>query len=74
MDILSFSVVALASFLAAGLTMYSGFGLGTLMLPVFALFFPVEMAVVATALVHLSLIHISEPTRQLMSSRMPSSA
>lgn len=32
--------------------MYSGFGLGTLMLPVFALFFPVEMAVVATALVH----------------------
>jgi uncharacterized membrane protein YfcA len=52
MDILSFSVVALASFLAAGLTMYSGFGLGTLMLPVFALFFPVEIAVVATALVH----------------------
>lgn len=32
--------------------MYSGFGLGTLMLPVFALFLPVEMAVVATALVH----------------------
>lgn len=32
--------------------MYSGFGLGTLMLPVFALFFPVEVAVVATALVH----------------------
>jgi uncharacterized membrane protein YfcA len=32
--------------------MYSGFGLGTLMLPVFALFFPVELAVVATALVH----------------------
>jgi uncharacterized membrane protein YfcA len=45
-------VVAASSFLAAGLTMYSGFGLGTLMLPVFALFFPVEMAVVATALVH----------------------
>lgn len=45
-------LVALASFLAAGLTMYSGFGLGTLMLPVFALFFPVEIAVVATALVH----------------------
>ena len=45
-------MVALAAFVAAGLTMYSGFGLGTLMLPVFALFFPVEMAVVATALVH----------------------
>ena len=47
-----FVTVALAAFLAAGLTMYSGFGLGTLMLPVFALFLPVEMAVVATALVH----------------------
>lgn len=52
MDDISYLVVAAASFLAAGLTMYSGFGLGTLMLPVFALFFPVEMAVVATALVH----------------------
>jgi len=45
-------MVAVAALLAAGLTMYSGFGLGTLMLPVFALFLPVEMAVVATALVH----------------------
>jgi len=52
LDILSHLVVALSAFLAAGLTMYSGFGLGTLMLPVFALFLPVEMAVVATALVH----------------------
>jgi uncharacterized membrane protein YfcA len=52
MDLLSFLIVGLAAFFAAGLTMYSGFGLGTLMLPVFALFFPVEMAVVATALVH----------------------
>lgn len=45
-------LVALAAFFSAGLTMYSGFGLGTLMLPVFALLFPVEIAVVATALVH----------------------
>ena len=45
-------LVGLAAFVAAGLTMYSGFGLGTLMLPVFSLFFPVEIAVVATALVH----------------------
>ena len=44
--------VALAAFFAAGLTLYSGFGLGTLLLPVFALFFPAEMAVVATAMVH----------------------
>jgi uncharacterized membrane protein YfcA len=47
-----FITVGLAAFFAAGLTLYSGFGLGTLMLPVFTLFFPVEIAVVATALVH----------------------
>jgi len=52
MELLDFLIVGLAAFFAAGLTMYSGFGLGTLMLQVFALFFPVEMAVVATALVH----------------------
>ncbi len=45
-------VIALTAFITAGMTLYSGFGLGTLLLPVFALFFPVEMAVVATALVH----------------------
>lgn len=48
----AYIAVSLAAFLAAGLTMYSGFGLGTLLLPVFALFFPAEMAVVSTALVH----------------------
>jgi hypothetical protein len=52
LDWLSHLIVAVSAFLAAGLTMYSGFGLGTLMLPVFALFLPIEMAVVATALVH----------------------
>jgi uncharacterized membrane protein YfcA len=51
-ELLNFVLVAVAAAFAAGLTMYSGFGLGTLMLPVFALFFPVEMAGVATALVH----------------------
>ena len=45
-------IVSVAALVAAGLTLYSGFGLGTLLLPVFALFFPAEMAVVATALVH----------------------
>ncbi|MEJ8566982.1 TSUP family transporter [Elongatibacter sediminis] len=48
----SFVAVSAAALLAAGLTLYSGFGLGTLLLPVFALFFPVEIAIVATALVH----------------------
>ena len=41
-------LVALTAAFAAFLTLYSGFGLGTLLLPVFALFFPVEVAVAAT--------------------------
>ena len=48
----AYIAVSLAALFAAGLTLYSGFGLGTLLLPVFALFFPAEMAVVATAMVH----------------------
>jgi len=48
----AYFVVAFTAFFVAGLTLYSGFGLGTLLLPVFALFFPAEMAVVATAMVH----------------------
>ena len=45
-------VVGLAAFGVAGLTLFSGFGLGTLLMPVFALFFPVEVAVGSTAVVH----------------------
>lgn len=44
--------VGLAAFVVSGLTLYSGFGLGTLLMPVFAIFFPVEVAVAATAVVH----------------------
>jgi uncharacterized protein len=49
---MSVAVVATVAFLASGLTFFSGFGLGTLLLPVFALFFPVEQAVALTAVVH----------------------
>jgi hypothetical protein len=34
------------------LTLFSGFGLGTLLTPVFAIFFPVELAIAMTAVVH----------------------
>ncbi len=47
-------IVCLAALLASGLTLFSGFGLGTLLTPVFALFFPVTTAVAMTALVHLA--------------------
>ena len=50
MDILVVCIVAL---LASGLTFFSGFGLGTLLLPAFALFMPVEQAIAMTAVVHL---------------------
>lgn len=45
-------VICVVAFLASGLTFFSGFGLGTLLLPAFALFFPVEQAVALTAVVH----------------------
>lgn len=48
----AYLVVCAAALFASGLTLYSGFGLGTLLLPVYALFFPVEVAVAATAIVH----------------------
>lgn len=44
--------VGITALLASGLTLFAGFGLGTLLLPVFALFFPAEVAVAATAIVH----------------------
>jgi uncharacterized protein len=49
---MTYAVVYAVAFLASGLTFFSGFGLGTLLLPAFALFFPVEQAVFMTAVVH----------------------
>ncbi len=48
-DILILSIAAFGSSL---LTFYSGFGLGTIMLPVFLLYFPAETAVGLTAVIH----------------------
>lgn len=45
-------IICLAAFLASGLTLFSGFGLGTLLLPVMVLFFPVDLAIALTAVVH----------------------
>lgn len=47
-------LVGLVACLASALTLFSGFGLGTLLLPAFAVFFPMETAVAMTALVHLA--------------------
>ena len=50
---LEFILIPLIALLASALTLFSGFGLGTLLLPVFAIFFPIDLAVAMTAVVHL---------------------
>lgn len=45
-------LIAIAAFIASLLTFFSGFGLGTLMLPVFCVFYPIDIAILLTALVH----------------------
>ncbi len=49
---MEYVLVASCALFVSGLTLFSGFGLGTLLMPVFALFFSVETAVAATAVVH----------------------
>lgn len=44
--------IAIVCLLGSFATFFSGFGLGTILLPVFTLYFPVELAILATALVH----------------------
>jgi uncharacterized protein len=51
---MEYFVVCLVAFGVSGLTLFSGFGLGTMLMPAFALFFPVPVAVAATAVVHLA--------------------
>lgn len=46
-------VVIIASAAASLITLFSGFGLGTILTPVFALFFPIEIAIAFTGVVHL---------------------
>lgn len=50
---MDFALVGFVAFLASGLTFFSGFGLGTLLLPAFALFFTAPVALAATGVVHL---------------------
>jgi uncharacterized protein len=46
------ALICIVAFIGSGLTFFSGFGLGTILLPAFALFFPVQVAVGLTAVVH----------------------
>jgi hypothetical protein len=46
-------ILLVTAFGASFLTFFSGFGLGTLLVPVMAMFFPVEVAIAMTAIIHL---------------------
>lgn len=51
---MEFVIVCLAALAASTLTLFSGFGLGTLLMPVVAIFFPLDLAIAMTAVVHLA--------------------
>ena len=45
-------LICIVAFAASAMTFLSGFGLCTLLLPAFAFFYPIELAVASTAIVH----------------------
>jgi uncharacterized membrane protein YfcA len=49
---MEYLIICIAALLGSGLTLFSGFGLGTILVPVFAIFFPIEIAIALTAIVH----------------------
>ena len=49
---MDYFIICLVAFLTSILTFFSGFGLGTILMPVFALFFPIELAIALTGVVH----------------------
>ena len=51
---MEYVIISIVALLVSGMTFFSGFGLGTLLMPAFALFFPLEVAIAATAIVHLA--------------------
>lgn len=49
---MDYFTICLAALFGSALTLFSGFGLGTILVPVFAIFFPIEIAIALTAIVH----------------------
>ena len=49
---MDYIIICLAALIGSALTLFSGFGLGTILVPVFAIFFPIEIAIALTAIVH----------------------
>jgi len=51
---MEYLIVCVVAIFVSAVTLFSGFGLGTVLMPAFALFFPVPIAIAATAVVHLA--------------------
>src|SRR4051812_42351353 len=49
---MEYLIICIVALLASTMTFFSGFGLGTILSPVFAIFFPIEVAIALTAIVH----------------------
>ncbi len=49
---MKYLLICFTALFTSGLTLFSGFGLGTLLMPAFAIFFPLPVAVGLTAIVH----------------------
>jgi len=49
---MEYFIIGLVSLLTSILTFFSGFGVGTILTPVFVIFFPIEIAIAMTAIVH----------------------
>ncbi|MCE9540341.1 MAG: sulfite exporter TauE/SafE family protein [Bacteroidetes bacterium] len=49
---MEYFLICIAALIGSGLTLFSGFGLGTILVPVFAIFFSIEIAISLTAIVH----------------------
>lgn len=51
---MEYIVISITALVVSILALFSGFGLGTVLMPAFALFFPIPVAIAATAVVHLA--------------------
>ena len=49
---MDYFIICIVALIGSALTLFSGFGLGTMLLPVFGLFFPIEIAITLTSIVH----------------------
>lgn len=49
---MEYVIICIVAFVTSILTFFSGFGLGTILMPVFALFFPLDIAIALTGVVH----------------------